>query len=71
MILLEKYLKKEKRYNYETTFGCKNKKKKCFAILKHQVRNIKFTRSDACINCGTCAKSMPIGVHEKRKGKTR
>lgn len=36
--------------------------------FKHQVPKYKVTRSDACINCGTCAKICPYGVHERLEG---
>ena len=36
--------------------------------FKHQVPKYKVTRSDACINCGTCAKTCPYGVHERSEG---
>jgi len=35
------------------------------------VPKYKVTRSDACINCGTCAKSCPYHVHERREGHNR
>jgi len=36
--------------------------------FKHQVPKYKVTRSDACINCGTCVKTCPHGVHERLEG---
>ncbi len=36
--------------------------------FKHQVPKYKVTRSSACINCGTCAKTCPFGVHERVEG---
>ena len=36
--------------------------------FKHQVPKYKVTRSNACINCSTCAKSCPYGVHERLEG---
>ena len=36
--------------------------------FKHQVPKYKITRSDDCINCGTCAKTCPYGVHERVEG---
>src|SRR5208283_4449285 len=36
--------------------------------FKHQVPKYKITRSDDCINCGTCAKTCPHGVHERVEG---
>ncbi|PKN39332.1 MAG: FMN-binding glutamate synthase family protein [Deltaproteobacteria bacterium HGW-Deltaproteobacteria-2] len=42
--------------------------KKMPSRFKHQVPKYKVTRSGACINCGTCAKSCPYGVHERQEG---
>jgi len=39
--------------------------------FKHQVPKYKITRSDACINCGTCARTCPYGVHERVEGHNR
>ena len=39
--------------------------------FKHQVPKYKVTRSDDCINCGTCAKTCPYGVHERAEGYNR
>ena len=39
--------------------------------FKHQVPKYKVTRSDACINCGTCAKTCTYGVHERVEGHNR
>jgi ferredoxin len=39
--------------------------------FKHQVPKYKVTRSDACINCGMCAKSCQYGVHERIEGHNR
>jgi glutamate synthase domain-containing protein 2/ferredoxin len=36
--------------------------------FKHQVPKYKVIRSDDCINCGTCAKTCPYGVHERAEG---
>ena len=36
--------------------------------FKHQVPKYKLTRSDVCINCGTCARTCPYGVHERVEG---
>jgi glutamate synthase domain-containing protein 2/ferredoxin len=36
--------------------------------FKHQVPKYKITRTDACINCGTCARTCPFGVHERVEG---
>ena len=36
--------------------------------FKHQVPKYKVARSNACINCSTCAKSCPHGVHERLEG---
>ena len=36
--------------------------------FKHQVPKYKVTRSDACINCGTCVATCPYGVHERVEG---
>ena len=36
--------------------------------FRHQVPKYKVTRSDACINCGTCADTCPYGVHERVEG---
>ena len=42
--------------------------KKTPSRFKHQVPKYKVTRSDACINCGTCAKTCLYGVHERVEG---
>ncbi len=39
--------------------------------FKHQVPKYKVTRSHDCINCGTCAKTCPYGVHERPEGHNR
>ena len=39
--------------------------------FKHQVPKYRVTRSDACINCGMCAKSCQYGVHERIEGHNR
>jgi len=39
--------------------------------FKHQVPKYKVTRSDACINCGTCARTCVYGVHERVEGHNR
>ena len=39
--------------------------------FRHQVPKYKITRSDACINCGTCARTCPYGVHERVEGHNR
>ncbi|MGE5390409.1 MAG: glutamate synthase-related protein, partial [Deltaproteobacteria bacterium] len=39
--------------------------------FKHQVPKYKVTRSNDCINCGTCAKTCPYGVHERPEGHNR
>ena len=36
--------------------------------FKHQVPKYKVNRTDDCINCGTCAKVCPYGVHERLEG---
>ena len=36
--------------------------------FRHQVPKYMITRSDACINCGTCADTCPYGVHERVEG---
>ena len=45
--------------------------KKTPSRFRHQVPKYKVTRSDACINCGTCAKTCPYHVHERREGHNR
>ena len=45
--------------------------KKTPSRFKHQVPKYKVTRSDACINCGTCAKTCLYGVHERVEGHNR
>ncbi len=39
--------------------------------FKHQVPKYKVIRSDACINCGTCARTCRYGVHERVDGHNR
>jgi len=36
--------------------------------FKHGIPKYKVVRSDKCINCGTCVKLCPYGVHEKLEG---
>ncbi|HEY94433.1 MAG TPA: FMN-binding glutamate synthase family protein [Dehalococcoidia bacterium] len=36
--------------------------------FRHQVPKYKVTRSDDCINCGTCAGTCRYGVHERIEG---
>jgi glutamate synthase domain-containing protein 2/ferredoxin len=36
--------------------------------FRHQVPKYMVTRSDDCINCGTCADTCPYGVHERIEG---
>lgn len=42
--------------------------KKIPSRFKHQVPKYKITRSDACINCGTCTRTCIYGVHERVEG---
>ena len=36
--------------------------------FRHQVPKYRVVRSDACINCGLCAKVCPYSVHERLEG---
>jgi len=36
--------------------------------FKHGIPKYEVVRSDKCINCGTCAKLCPYGVHERLEG---
>lgn len=60
--------------NYSIEIGSKRMKpltveiKRTISRFKHQVPKYKVTRSDDCINCGTCAKTCLYGVHEKAEG---
>ena len=45
--------------------------KKMPSRFKHQVPKYKITRSDACINCGTCANHAHTEFMRNGKGKTR
>ena len=65
---MENYLKKRSSENMKPSTVVI---KKTPSRFRHQVPKYKVTRSDACINCGTCAKTCTYGVHERVEGHNR